>query len=388
MPGFVNAHHHTYSSLARGVTFDKKIRNFYENLSYFWWRWDASLDEESVYYSALLGAIESVRKGVTTIFDHHASFSFVRGSLSVLKEAFERVGIRSVLCFETSDRLGEKTGLEALNENKRFIESGESGITKGVIGLHAGFTVSEKTLSRVKEIVNEYKRPIHIHVSEDRFDRDYVIARNGRPPVLWLYENGVLEHALLAHGIWLDDEELSKVKESEAYIIHNPESNMNNSVGYFNLEKVLNRKIDILLGTDGFSHSILTQFRSAILNAQARGLNGFAIFPKVLVNNFEAAAKLFNAKIGKIEEGYEGDVVGYRYTPFTPMSGDNIFSHIFFDFPEKEAEFVFVRGKPILLYGKFVDIDEDEVKEKARIAADALWKRFYKNETKFRLVHG
>ncbi len=388
MPGLVNAHHHTYSALARGVPFKATVRNFYENLAYFWWRWDASLDEKSVYYSALIGAMESLRKGVTTIFDHHASFSFIDGSLSVLKDAFMKAGIRALVCFEASCRLGHDRAVKSVKENERFIKEDETDTVKGVVGLHANFTVSDEILGLSRDVGEKYGRPIHIHLSEDRFDRDFVISQYGVPPVVRLDRAGVLQNALLAHVIWVDDDEVELIKERNASILHNPESNMNNRVGYFNLEEIIKKKARVLLGTDGFSHSILTQYRSAVLNAQARGLPGYTLFPKVLMNNYALAGELLGVKLGKIKEGYAGDVVGFKYTPFTPLNDDNVFSHIFFDLPEKEADFVIVQGKPLIMEGKFVNIDEVEIKNRAKEVALLLWKRFHDSKIEFKLPYG
>ncbi len=385
MPGLVNAHHHTYSTLARGVPFNAKIRNFYENLAYFWWRWDASLDEDSIYYSALIGAMESLRKGVTTVFDHHASFSYIEGSLSLLKDAFEKIGIRALVCFEASSRLGHERAIKSIKENERFIAEDETHLVKGVVGLHANFTLSDEIITMAREVVKKYKRPVHIHVSEDRFDRDYVIARYGIPPVMRLEKNQLLENALLAHVIWVDEDEIELLKERNSYVLHNPESNMNNNVGYFNLRGMLDKKVKILLGTDGFSHSVLTQYRNGVLNATAKGINGYEVFPEILKNNYEAASGFFSAKLGRIKEGFDGDVVGFKYIPFTPLRDDNIFSHIFFDLPEKQAEFVIVNGKPVIMDGEFVNIDEEEIRAKAREVALLQWKRFLQNTLDFRL---
>src|SRR5438309_927735 len=86
MPGMVCGHMHLYSALARGMPAPKKTpRNFYEILKYVWWTLDRALDEEAVYYSALVGALDAVRCGTTTLIDHHASPNFIRGSLGVMK---------------------------------------------------------------------------------------------------------------------------------------------------------------------------------------------------------------------------------------------------------------------------------------------------------------
>ncbi len=389
LPGFVNAHHHTYSSLARGVPLKRTLRNFYENLAYFWWKWDASLDEESIYYSGLVSAIESLRKGVTLIFDHHASFSYIDGSLSILKKAFETVGIQGVICFEVSDRLGYHNAVKSVNENVRFIKNEESEMIKGTVGMHAAFTVGNKTLELLKGAAKESGRPIHVHVAEDRFDKDYNINVYGKTPIERLRDYDLLDNGLLAHVIWVDDNDISLIKEHGAYILHNPESNMNNAVGYFKIKKMLDNNVKILLGTDGFSYSVLTEARSAVLNAISRGVDGWDVFKKSLfVNNYEVAMRFFDKKFGKIAEGYAADIVGYRYMPFTPMNSDNLFAHVFFELVEKEADFVMVNGRTIIEDGRFVSIDEEGINKKAEEITKKLWKRFENNKITFKLPDG
>ncbi len=388
LPGLINAHHHTYSALARGVPFSRKLRNFYENLSYFWWRWDASLDEESVYYSALLGAMESLKKGVTLIFDHHASFSFIEGSLSVLKKAFTLVGIRSVVCFEVSDRLGSENAHRSIEENLRFIKSEEESLIKGVVGMHAAFTVGNKTMEALSSVVSKTKRPVHVHVAEDRFDRDYNLSVFGKTPLQRLRDYAILDGGLLAHVIWVDEDDIELIRKHNAYVLHNPESNMNNAVGYFKVSDLVRKNVRVLLGTDGFSHSVLTQARSAVLNATARGYDGWSIFYKSLFhNNYELAARFFDEKFGKIAEGYVADIAGFKYTPPTPLDGDNLFTHMFFEFAEREADFVMVNGIPVIEHGRFVNIDEREISLRAQEVARRLWRRFENNKLEFKLPY-
>ena len=105
MPGLINAHHHLYSTFARGFTPPgPPAQNFEENLKNLWWKLDAALDAEDVYYSALLAIMHAARAGCTTIIDHHASPSCCDGSLDQVERAFRDVGLSGCLCYEVSDR--------------------------------------------------------------------------------------------------------------------------------------------------------------------------------------------------------------------------------------------------------------------------------------------
>src|SRR5574337_394287 len=156
MPALINCHTHLYSTLARGISAPgRPPKNFLEILKKFWWRLDCALNEEDVYYSALVGLIDSAKCGVGTLVDHHSSPRACRGSLDRIEQAFREVGLRGVLCYETSDRNGPGRALEGFRENVRFIErvrarSGDAMVAAS-FGLHASFTRTDRTLRRCVE---------------------------------------------------------------------------------------------------------------------------------------------------------------------------------------------------------------------------------------------
>ena len=107
MPALINCHTHLYSTLARGISLPGRApRNFPEILKKLWWRLDRALNLDDVYYSALVGLIDSAKCGVGTLVDHHSSPNACAGSLDRIEQAFREVGLRGVLCYETSDRNG------------------------------------------------------------------------------------------------------------------------------------------------------------------------------------------------------------------------------------------------------------------------------------------
>ncbi|HOW89688.1 MAG TPA: amidohydrolase family protein, partial [Elusimicrobiales bacterium] len=122
MPGFINAHMHFYSTFARGLIKAAPSRNFTEVLENLWWRLDKRLTNADTYYSSLIPLIEAVRKGTTTIIDHHASPFSVRGSLKAVEKAVRETGLRASLCYELSDRDGAAVSEAGLEENSDFIK--------------------------------------------------------------------------------------------------------------------------------------------------------------------------------------------------------------------------------------------------------------------------
>ncbi|MEY2407303.1 MAG: hypothetical protein QOG39_2219, partial [Acidimicrobiaceae bacterium] len=136
-PGLVNAHHHLYSALARGMPAPPRTpKTFTEILELVWWRLDRALDLELIRWSALLGALEALEAGTTAIIDHHSSPEAIEGSLDVIADACAEVGVRVVCCYEVTDRNGLDGAKAGLAENERFVRAGG----RGLVGAHACFT--------------------------------------------------------------------------------------------------------------------------------------------------------------------------------------------------------------------------------------------------------
>lgn len=239
-PGLVCAHHHLYSALARGMPAPPRVAtNFSEILELVWWRLDRALDGEMIRWSAMLGALEALEAGTTAIVDHHSSPNAIEGSLDLVAGACAEVGVRSVCCYEVTDRNGSEGATAGLRENARFLREGG----RGLVGAHACFTLSDETLERVVGLSEDMDAGVHIHVAEDALDS----AAGER------LEHVARENWLLAHCVHLD-------RPLTGTVAHNPRSNMNNSVGYGRPARFTGT---VALGTDGIGGDMLEEFRIA-----------------------------------------------------------------------------------------------------------------------------
>src|SRR3972149_95913 len=128
VPGNVCAHTHAYSALARGMPYNlPPPTSFLEILQRVWWRLDRALDLPAIRASVLAAAREALLAGTTTLVDHHASPNAIDGSLDVLAAAFGEVGIRSVLCYEVTDRAGPARADAGVEEDRGFLRRGGEG---------------------------------------------------------------------------------------------------------------------------------------------------------------------------------------------------------------------------------------------------------------------
>ncbi|HUO45590.1 MAG TPA: amidohydrolase family protein [Acidimicrobiia bacterium] len=272
-PGLVCAHHHLYSSLARGMPAPGTApTSFREILEQIWWRLDAALDLEMIEWAAKLGALEALEVGTTAIIDHHESPNAIEGSLSIVAAACAEVGVRVITAYGVTDRHGADGARRGLAENERFL--GEGG--DGMVGLHAAFTCSDETLTAAAALAAEFKVGVHIHVCEGPEDLEAPIRLAGLSQPGWL----------LAHAVHLaSDHNLAGT------IVHNPASNLNNGVGYAAPRRFSN---PVALGSDGIGADMLETFRLAHLLNRSTDLaatpeiawawlaNGWNLFPAAL----------------------------------------------------------------------------------------------------------
>ena len=121
LPGNICAHTHFYGAFARGLSIPGDApRDFPEILERLWWKLDGALTLEDVRHSALVGLVDAVKHGTTTLIDHHASPNAIDGSLDVIAEAVEEAGLRACLCYEVTDRDGPERAREGIAENLRL----------------------------------------------------------------------------------------------------------------------------------------------------------------------------------------------------------------------------------------------------------------------------
>ncbi len=378
-PGLVNAHMHLYSSLARGMPPPStKPKNFVEVLEKIWWRLDKALNPEDVYLSAMVGLIECAKAGVTTVIDHHSSPNAIGGSLSTIAKALGEVGMRGVLCYEVSDRDGEKKRDEGITENSDFITSSteNSGRYAGMFGLHASFTLSDDTLKAAYE-ANEGKR-FHIHVGEDKADLKDSLDKYGVSVVSRLTSLGILNNeSLAAHCVHLEEGDLRLLRESGVLVTHQPQSNANNDVGRAPIPELIKAGVKVALGTDSYTHNLMEEAHFALLNHDETNGGPLSIndLNQMLNENANAASKYLGVKIGSIIEGAEADLALYDNKSQSTLTDDNISSYLYNDLNLISPHTVISGGELIVKDYRMTKINEEEILKESRSAASALWDR-------------
>jgi len=372
LPGFVCAHTHLYSALSRGMPGPKtRPDNFVDILHNIWWKLDRALDDDAIYYSALVGAIDAIRRGTTMLVDHHSSPRTITGSLDIVKEAMEQVGLRGVLCYETTDRGNRKERDQGLKENERFIRlNKKNSFFRGLVGAHASFTLSDSSLRLCGELASEYKTGVHIHCAEDRADVTDALENYCMNITDRLEHNGCLGHrTILAHGVHLTRKDIERIQDTHAWIVHNPRSNMNNGVGYAPVRLFGDRAA---LGTDGFPADMFEEARIGFLKMKDAKVEPFDIVAKVQAGQ-RLVSESFGTTFGTLEKDAVADLVVLDYQPPTPLTDQNAPGHFLFGMQSMDVESVMVGGKWIMKNRCMVGLDLSSIYEQAHKSAKKLW---------------
>ena len=382
MPGLINTHNHIYSAFARGMSVRGYApKDFNDILSGMWWKMDRCLTHENNRLSAEATYIDCIKSGVTTCFDHHASYFDIPGSLDDIAGAAKSLGVRTALCYEVSDRDGEKKMLEAVEENARMIRlaaGDDTDLIKGMMGLHASFTLSDGTLDLCREKTPE-STGFHIHVAEGISDVHDTLRMYGKPIVNRLYDHGILgEHTLAVHCVHIGTNEMRLLRDTNTAVVHNPESNMGNAVGCGPVIRMFREGLLIGLGTDGYTNDMLESYKVAnLIHKHSLADPGAAwneIPTMLFENNAKIAARFFKKPLGVLEKGAYADIIVCDYDPLTPMDETNVNGHILFGMNGRSVVTTVCNGKTLMLNRRVLVADEGAVMAACRESAAGLWK--------------
>jgi cytosine/adenosine deaminase-related metal-dependent hydrolase len=348
-PGAVCAHTHIYSGLAPyGMPSpDPPPPTFMQILERVWWRLDRAIDAGILRAAAHDYVGRALLAGTTTLIDHHESPCLIEGSLSMLAEACSQIGIRTLLCYGATERnFGREEARRGLAECRAVKPS---ALVRGLVGLHAGFTVSDDTIREAGDLARDLDTVLHVHVAEDQADIDDARRRGATGPLERLISLGAaVPGSILAHGVHLTARQVQAASAAGCWFVHNPRSNEGNRVGYAGALAAADR---VALGTDGWDADMATE-QAALVRLAAQYGDGSV--GGRLAAGHRLVAERFGAVTQPLAAGALGDVVVRR---------DGKISH------------VVVGGRLVVKDGALVIGDMEAIAAAARAQAARLWSR-------------
>jgi cytosine/adenosine deaminase-related metal-dependent hydrolase len=336
--------------------------------------------------------LDALRCGTTTLIDHHASPSHIAGSLDDLERGIDAVGLRGVLCYESTDRHGTKDGLVGLEENRRYISScgaRADGRFAAMVGAHAAFTMSDELLAGCVRLAAETNTGVHIHVAEDPCDDEICRREHGAALVERLARSGIGDpknsataKSILAHCTHLSSDDAKRLSGAVGAIAHNPRSNMNNQVGYAPIGAIIrggaagNEPGPIQLGTDGIGSDMFAEIRHAWFKSRdgKAGISPEDVV-SMLVRSARTAGTLLGRRLGSLAAGAAADIVVTDYIPAAPLTSENAAGHLIFAMDSQHVRDVLIGGKWTLRSREIVFIDERPARRRAAEVARRVWSR-------------
>jgi len=309
----VNAHTHMYSGLAAlGMPAPvPPTTTFIDILERVWWRLDRALDAPSLRAAARLYVAEALEASTAALIDHHESPGFIDGSLDVLADACQDLGMRAVLCYGVTERNGGRAeARRGLDECERFARTNRRPLVRAAVGLHASFTVSDDTLADAAALARALSTVLHLHVAEDAYDVDQARARGYAGVIDRLDRlDALVPGSILAHGVHLTTAEVARCAGAGCWLVHNPRSNRANQVGY---PRALTASDRVALGTDGMPSDMAAEDGALHAEAATHGDDPAHVDGRLAAGRRLLAERFAGSDVAVIPDAAEHDAARAR----------------------------------------------------------------------------
>jgi len=379
-PGFVNGHMHMYGVLSHGITVDAAVTDFTSFLEDFWWPFmENRIDHRMVDITTRWACVEMIKSGITTFLEVLEGPNSIPGALEVEREIVEKAGLRALLSFEACERMSKENGQTGLKENADFVRAHNKpgNLVQGLMSIHTLFTADKEYIVQAKELADDLKTDIHMHLSESVYEPEWVAERYGKRPVELYDEWGYLDSNVVAsQGVQLNEKEIGIVADRGVRIVHMPLSNCEVGGGVAPIPAYQEKGVTNGLGTDGYVNNFFEVMRGAFLIHKAHHQSP-EVMPADLVYDLataQGAKAVGRDDIGRIEEGLLADLITIKLDTPTPIHEKNVYDQlVLFRNPENVSEVV-VNGRLLKENGELLTIDEEKTKAELRRATEEFWK--------------
>jgi 5-methylthioadenosine/S-adenosylhomocysteine deaminase len=387
IPGFISTHNHLYSAVVRSLPYggpeEETDSTFISWIERFWFRYlEDCVTEDQLYAGTLVNCLDNIRSGITTTADTVEGPKALPGVLKAVDQAMQEVGIRGVIGFETTGRLGDEIAQKGLQENIDFFEfskSRKNNRVEGCFNVHTTFTCSTELLQQtVYEARRRGARRIQMHCCDDHWHSFDTTRRFGKRAMKYLEDIGFLgPDVLLAHCSYTDElKDPNIFARYDVKVAHNSESNA--IFGFWpNMVRFIEAGVTVGLGLDGMTHSMFEVMRTSQMIHRIRYYN-LTIFPDqqmLEMATIQGARCLgLENEIGSLEVGKKADIVLLDNRSSVPIFEKNVYNHIVASCDRADVNSVFVDGNLIYENRQFNQIDEHAARGKCKQAALSLWK--------------
>lgn len=371
MPGFVNAHTHVGMSLFRNFSDDVELMTW---LNEKIWPLEDKLIAEDVYWASLLSHAEMIMTGTTSFAD---MYYFEDQTIKALEKSKMRAQISRGLTLEYKNY---KKIEENIDLFKKY-ENSQNGRINIAFGPHAVYTTDKNYIKEINKYAKKYKMPIHIHLSETKTENTDCMKRFNQSPTEVFEECGIFENkTIAAHGVYLSDKDLDILSKYDVSVVHNPSSNLKLSSGFLDCTRVINKKINLAMGTDSSaSNNNLSMIKEISLTSlvskynNPQNLKAYDVLKMATINGAKALG--LDDKIGTLEEGKLADIILIDLNNPNHTPQNNLISSLCYSTFDKDVSYVIINGDLVYDDKKFVYLNEKEIIKNAEESFQKLRNR-------------
>ncbi len=399
-PGLINTHTHLFQTLLKGLGDDMALADWLATMTF---PSAAHLTPEYVYAAAMLGCVEGIRSGTTTVLDYMYPHS-MQGLSDGVIEAFRTLKIRGILGRGMMNT-GEEFGVDPrIMQDSRTIEKDvlrlvrkyhatENGRVSVWLAPAAIWSITGDLLKLTWSIACEYGTGFTVHISETPFDRAASEKLHGLPDVEVLGKLNILGPAvLMVHCVHLTGKDIDMARANDLKVSHNPVSNMYLSSGIAPVTQMLGKGITVGLGTDGAasnnSQDMIEVMKTTALLHKVATMNPVAISAETVLEmaTIDGAKAIgMEDEIGSLEAGKKADFFIYdpsRSAKSTPVF--NPVSALVYTGSQMNVETVVIDGNIVMEDGKLLSADEEMVIKDGQKTADDLAQKSGSIKNKYR----
>ena len=365
MPGFINAHTHSGMTFLRSMADDMPLQQWLNDKVF---PIEAKLSKEDIYYFSKLAILEYLTSGITTNFDMYLNpEAIVKASLDMK--------YRTVLCGAVNDFCLSVEDVErCFNEYNQ-----ENSLISYILGFSHEYTNSKEKIQQVAALSHKYKAPVYTHLSETEYEVNTCKEKTGFSPVEYLCNLGVYDYGGGAfHLVHMSERDLDLFAEKHLNVITNPASNLKLASGIAPIQAMLQRNMNICLGTDGpASNNCLDMFREMFLvtglakykTSDASAVDAYEVLKMATVNG----AKALNLNCGVLEEGKLADLIILDLHQPNMQPINNIAKNIVYSGSKANVKCTMVNGEILYEDGHFyVGFDIEELYREVQRRVDSL----------------
>jgi cytosine/adenosine deaminase-related metal-dependent hydrolase len=391
IPGLIQTHIHLCQTLFRGLADDLELLDW---LKQRLWPLEGSLDADALATSAKLGLIELLRGGTTTIVDmetvHHTERAFEAIAQSGMRAISGKVmmdvgeGVPSTLMEGTDSSFEESLALM-----QRW-DGYDDGRIRYAFCPRFAVSCTDDLMKRVAVAAKEHGVYIHTHASENRGEIALVESQRGMRNVVYFESIGMTgPHVILAHCVWLDDQEMGILARTGTRVAHCPSSNLKLGSGFARIPEMLERGIEVSIGADGAPcnnnlDGFLEMRLASLIQKPICGptaMPAFETFALATLGGARAIGQL--DRVGSLEVGKRADIVAIDLSGAhtSPATVKNVYSQLVYAARSTDVRLTMVDGRVLYRDGKVLSLDEQAVLAEVPVALTRVLQRAGIDET-------